>query len=266
MLKQRILTAVVLVPSVLALLFLAPAWVLVLAVVGVVLLAVFEWSRLLGPRVPAWGRWIWFGATAIGLGAILWAEDQGLAMTEALAVAGAAWWLPVLVLILWNPPRLPGWLSPVAGWFTLLPMTPLLLDLHGHGAALVLFLLMIIWGADVGAYFAGHAFGRHRLAPAVSPGKTWEGVVGGLVVSGGLGLAGAWWFGWSPPATVALALVVAAVSVLGDLSESQFKRHAGVKDSGGILPGHGGVLDRIDSLTSGTPWYYLGLHLVAVPA
>jgi phosphatidate cytidylyltransferase len=113
--------------------------------------------------------------------------------------------------------------------------------------------------ADVGAYFAGHALGKTKLAPQVSPGKTWEGVIGGFVVSVLVAYGGSRWLGWPTTPMMLLALGAAAFSVVGDLVESLMKRHSGLKDSGRLFPGHGGLLDRLDSLTAGVPLLVLGL-------
>ena len=120
--------------------------------------------------------------------------------------------------------------------------------------------------ADTGAYFAGHRFGRVKLAPRVSPGKTWEGVIGGMLLALLASLAGAAWFEQPPLAFAAVGLAAAAFSVVGDLTESMLKRSAGVKDSGHLLPGHGGMLDRLDSIAAGAPLFVFGLLLIgAVP-
>ena len=120
-------------------------------------------------------------------------------------------------------------------------------------------LLLIVWSADVGAYAFGRLLGRRKLAPAVSPGKTWEGVTGGLVTAGlAAGLAAAW-VGVPANRLIVLAVATALISVLGDLTQSMFKRNVGLKDSGKLLPGHGGVLDRIDSLTAAVPAFVIGL-------
>jgi phosphatidate cytidylyltransferase len=124
---------------------------------------------------------------------------------------------------------------------------------------LLLYLLVLIAAADVGAYFGGRLFGRHKLAPQVSPGKTWEGFVAGVVAAACVAVAGAIIFDMPFWPWLVLCLLVAVVSVIGDLTESMFKRHVGLKDSGRLLPGHGGLLDRIDSLTAAAPTFLLGL-------
>ena len=120
------------------------------------------------------------------------------------------------------------------------------------------YFFLVIMGADTGAYFTGKALGKHKLVPKISPGKTWEGLIGGLVAAGGFAALATWWFfpelpyQWSIP----LAMVMAAVSVLGDLAESAMKRGSGAKDAANILPGHGGLLDRLDSLLFNAPILY----------
>jgi len=118
--------------------------------------------------------------------------------------------------------------------------------------------LVLAWAADIGAYFAGRNLGRLRLAPWVSPNKTWEGVLGGLFAGSLVALAGTAWFEMPPLGFLSLCVAAVLVSVVGDLVESMFKRQRGMKDSGNLLPGHGGVLDRIDSLTSSVPLLALG--------
>ena len=128
-----------------------------------------------------------------------------------------------------------------------------------RGAQWVLFALCLVWAADIGAYVAGRSFGRVKLAPQVSPGKTWEGVLGGLVLAAWLPCGAARWFAVPALEFVPLCLGVVAFSIVGDLTESLLKRFAGLKDSGTLFPGHGGVMDRIDSLTSAMPVLLLGL-------
>jgi phosphatidate cytidylyltransferase len=128
-----------------------------------------------------------------------------------------------------------------------------------RGPLLVFFLALLVCAADVGAYFAGRRFGRHKLAPRVSPGKTWEGAAGGAVVVALVAWIGALRFDLPVLAMMAFGIGIATVSVIGDLTESMFKRAAALKDSGGILPGHGGMLDRLDSVTAAAPLYALGL-------
>ena len=145
----------------------------------------------------------------------------------------------------------------LAGWLVLVPAGAALAALHARpgGPALVMTLLAVVWAADSGAWLAGRRFGRTRLAPRVSPGKTWEGVAGGLLAGAAAGAAAAWWFPLTSWVLLLAAVLAAGASVVGDLYESLCKRRAGVKDSGRLLPGHGGLLDRIDGLTAAAPVY-----------
>jgi phosphatidate cytidylyltransferase len=126
--------------------------------------------------------------------------------------------------------------------------------------------LIVVMAADVGAYFAGHRFGRTKLAPKVSPGKSWEGVIGGVIASLVVAAIGASLLDWPVVPVMLLAAGAAAFSVVGDLTESLMKRHTGLKDSGRLFPGHGGVLDRFDSLSAGIPVFVLGLIKVGALA
>jgi len=132
------------------------------------------------------------------------------------------------------------------------------------GAQWVLFALVLVWVADIGAYFCGRRFGRVRLAPQVSPAKTWEGVFGAMLLSALVAIAGALWFHLPLGTFLALCLGVVGFSIIGDLTESLLKRYAGVKDSGTLFPGHGGVMDRIDSITGAAPVLFLGLTYLGV--
>jgi phosphatidate cytidylyltransferase len=127
------------------------------------------------------------------------------------------------------------------------------------GPQIVLWLVLLVIAADVGAYAVGRSFGRRKLAPRVSPGKTLEGALGGIAMVALVAWAGAAHFGLPQPAVVAFGCAVGIFSIIGDLTESMFKRAAGLKDSGALLPGHGGLLDRIDSVTAAAPLYALGL-------
>lgn len=271
-LVPRVLAAVALVPLVVAaVLFLpTPAFA---AVFGVfLLLGAREWPRL--ARLEGGARWTFYAA--LGLAVLLlvlsWERQAPWGLSLLLAIP---FWLLATIWVIQaqrdvDPVGAGNMVvRVVAGCLILLPCWSAFVLLHGIDARLVLTLLVLVWVADSGAYFVGRSLGRRRLASRVSPGKSWEGVLGGLVA---VGLV-AWLMLREgvlvvdrPGALIALCVVVAALSVLGDLCESLFKRRAGVKDSGQLIPGHGGVLDRIDSLTIGAPafatgWLVAGLEL-----
>ena len=269
MLRTRILTALVLIPSTLAALFwLSPhGWGAVTLVV--VSIAAVEWANLAGCTRP--GAAAFAGVTFACGFALLFAP--GAFATEAgwpggvlLLACGAAtlFWLlaaPAWLARGWRPT------SPLAlvlaGWLVLLATWIAVVQLQARSPWLLLALMAVVWIADTAAYFAGRAFGRHKLAPAISPGKTWEGVAGAMIATGlyallllhfapesgyGKTQSAAASAGW-----VVLVLALTAVSIVGDLFESLLKRQRGVKDSGRLLPGHGGVLDRIDALLAAMP-------------
>jgi phosphatidate cytidylyltransferase len=262
-LRQRVLTALVLLPAAIAALFLLPplAWGCVSGIV--IVIGAFEWGALAGFDTR-WRGLLAGGLVAAMLVLLPWsdtAEAQLLrdVTTRALCVAAVVFWLVVaLPWMLRGRRETRRGVLLVAAWLALLPAWVAALRLQPAPWQL-LALMATVWIADSAAYFAGRAFGRHKLAPAISPGKTWEGVAGAVVAVVAYAIAlrtasdVAWVATWSIVA-LALALVaVCAISIVGDLFESWLKRVAGVKDSGRLLPGHGGVLDRIDALAPALP-------------
>ena len=147
----------------------------------------------------------------------------------------------------------------VAGMLVLLPLYNALIVLYLASPAVLLGALLIVWAADTGAFAAGKLFGRVKLAPKISPGKTWEGVIGGLLTVAMLAVAGACLFDVRVAVLVPFCLAVACASIVGDLTVSMFKRTSGLKDSGSIFPGHGGILDRVDSVAAAAPLFALGI-------
>ena len=275
MLLTRVITAVALLPLVLGMLFLASPAVWGLFVLVIALISCWEWSRMCH-FTPA-GQASYLVASG-AIGAFLWllylrfvpgnfvaAALTGFIIATLFWLVGAPAWLAQK----WRP-------SPstcaVTGWIVVWPSWLAFVVLRDTSPWILLALTVLVWVADIAAYFAGKRFGRNKLAPAVSPGKTWEGVYGALagVVAYGAILA---WFssthetpltpifddGAAVPVICAM-LALAAVSVVGDLFESWMKRGAGLKDSSSLLPGHGGVLDRIDALTATLPVAALALY------
>lgn len=269
MLKQRIITAVLLIPPVVAAVLWLPTSILGLLLTLAAALAAWEWAALCG--LGSRGRAFFSGLIAVVILAGFYYLP--LPWLAGLIIASLIFWmLGVLAVIvcerggLQRRPASPFmWLI---GFMILVPAWLGLLALHDIGGAYwVLSLFVLIWGADSAAYFSGRRWGRRRLAAHVSPGKTLAGLAGavacGLLL--GLVIAAFWQAGWNLTLGLLLLTVVTVLaSVLGDLIESLFKRLAGVKDSGSLLPGHGGLLDRIDSLTAATPVFVAGLWLFGV--
>src|SRR5579875_354281 len=271
MLKQRVITAVVLAPLLLALIFLASTPVFAALLALIFLLGLWEWTRMAGARGHP------FRALLLAGYGVLFALCWPLVQTRW-------WWTPVLAGLIWWL-LAPWWLMRIefaasrtrnhvilkllAGMLIVVPAWCAVVVLHGdrltpaspHGKWWVLCFALVVVAADTGAYSAGSRWGRHKLAPKISPGKTREGVYGALVCSGAVGLvcgAALHVPAWHLPAMVVLALVTVLFSIEGDLFESLIKRHAGVKDSGALFPGHGGLFDRMDSLVAALPVFVLG--------
>lgn len=262
MLGARIITAIVFGAAITGAILFAPSSVAAV-VLGILWLAgVWEWGGF--ARLPAAGRAGYTALFAALAASLTWLGDDAL---RVLLAAALAWWLVALVLVLRYPRSFSSTFVALAGVVVLLPSWALLVRLHSEGALgaeLAFTLLLIVWAADVGAYAFGRLLGRTKLAPAVSPGKTWEGVSGGLLAGALVGVAAAWLLDLPVGVLIAIAVATAAISVLGDLNVSLFKRNVGLKDSGRLLPGHGGVLDRIDSLTAALPIFALGLELAGL--
>lgn len=265
MLRQRVITALILAPLVLLVIFWLPHAATMGVLALLVVAAAWEWSAFPGFTQRS-ARWVYVGVVLLCIAAA-WSYGVGRHELDTLMYAAIVWWLVALLWIATAPSRVNRATAALAGLLVLVPVWLALVRLHGHanaGPELMLFLLLLVVAADVGAYFAGRRFGRRKLAPRVSPGKTWEGVFGGLTAAGLLAAAGAWWFErwFDVPAGPFVMLCVIAVlaSIVGDLTESLFKRHAGLKDSGNLLPGHGGLLDRVDSITAAAPVFLVGLE------
>lgn len=265
MLRQRILTAVVLGLALLAVILWLPAEAALAVFAVVVLAGAWEWSMF--PRFPVVAtRWMYvFGvALAMALMSFYSRSEQHL---HTLLLVALAWWVLAFFWVSLAPASQSRASVAGSGLLVLVPAWVAISHLYlqpgaglsTRGPQLVLFLLLLVWAADTGAFFAGRRFGRIKLAPHVSPSKTWEGVLGGLAAAVAVAAIGAWWFSLRRVAFLSLCVAVVLISIVGDLTESMFKRYAGLKDSGSVFPGHGGVLDRIDSITAAAPTFLLGL-------
>jgi phosphatidate cytidylyltransferase len=263
MLKQRFITAVVLAISVLfCVLLLSPQLFAVVSLIAFMSIGGWEWARLLGFE-DMQRAWAVIALIVIGLVIHL----TGLAW-YAISV-GVVWWVTILGLLVvyrqnstFYSSR--SWLLALSGVLILVPAWLAITRLQAHDPHLVLYLIFLVATMDTGAYFVGKAVGANKLAPHLSPGKTLEGAKGGLAASLVFAFLGATYFGFTGASWfyfLLLSLLVAALSVAGDLFESLVKREAGQKDSGSILPGHGGVLDRVDGLLAALPVFVLGLSV-----
>lgn len=271
MLKQRVITALILTAIFLSALFGLPAIYFPLFIGAVVLIGAWEWANLAGAG-KAWQRVtyslfiaITLMASACFIGLCNAQTEFNLQAIKSLLIVGCLWWAIALLLVQGYPSSAILWGHPILrllmGILVLVPTWVALVYVRfqPQGAWLVVMIAAIVAAADIGGYFTGRRFGKRKLAPAVSPGKTLEGFVGGFLSNIILALFVAYVSGANYWLLLAIVLPTSLFSVLGDLLESMIKRHAGVKDSGTILPGHGGILDRVDSITAAAPVFALAL-------
>jgi len=268
-LKHRILTALVLIPLVLwGILELPTGWFA--GVFGlVVVLGAWEWARLIG-WIHAGARGGYAAIVAVVMAAAATTVFESPSVLVGVFFVAVSFWLWATRAVL-SYDGSPRGDKPVAvgdlvvGILVLVPAWLGIVYLHSRGPQFVLFMMVLVWTADTAAYFSGRKFGKNKLAPRVSPGKTLEGLYGAVVATGTVATGAALWLGLSAGialAFVSLSMATVLISVVGDLFESMYKRQVGVKDSGTLLPGHGGVLDRIDSMTAAAPAFALGLLLL----
>ena len=274
--KQRIITALILAPLVILGIFKLPLIGFIIALTAITLLGFWEWTQFtesnsrIAALVPA--------VVVTGLSFLFISPDAAslnqLATPHYTVLAlGFAWWIIASGMAITYPKTTNLWqnskaLRHVFGFLTLIPFLWSVIILRAsdisvdpyHGAKLVLYVCFLVWAADSGAYFAGKSMGKRKMAPHVSPNKTIEGLIGGIIAALIVGWLFAGWFDiqfTSPVHMVIITLITVVISVLGDLVESMFKRVSGIKDSSNIIPGHGGILDRIDSLTAAFPVFAL---------
>ena len=260
MLKIRVASGLVLAMVVIAAILYLPTPWLAAFLLLLCLLAAREWAKLAGIVTRA--AWLVYAIAVSGVVAALWvASEDSSWLADAVPIGATVFWILALGVVLTYPRSRIVLLSRptmVAAGVVVLPAAWLALVQTAKaplGPALLIWLLAAAAAADIGAYFAGRRFGRRKLAPRVSPGKTLEGAIGGALAILVWGVVGAVYFGaeQSLPRWLVLVAVLFVASVTGDLFESAFKRARGVKDSGGLLPGHGGVLDRVDSVIAAAP-------------
>jgi phosphatidate cytidylyltransferase len=275
MLKARVLTALVMLPIALLVLFVLPEDAFAVCISLIVLVGAWEWIRLSGLVSQLLTLILLVGFS----GVLYWSYLLPNVYVPMLLGIGCIFWVGAAAMVMMYPKskeQVGGKHVKLGfGLLVLIPAYVAFLYLRRHDAHLLLLALLvtIIWAADVGAYFIGRQFGTAKLAPKVSPGKSWAGLIGGMILALAVGMLGA--FIGEPsdhlispiPWAVFIGIVTVTVlfSVLGDLFESLIKREQGVKDSSSLLPGHGGVLDRIDSLTAASPVFALSVSLTGWP-
>ncbi|MFZ7217525.1 phosphatidate cytidylyltransferase [Avibacterium avium] len=279
MLKQRVISAIILIAIVCAALFLFSPFYFALALGAVATLGIWEWTQFAQVKNKFWRVVV---AGLAGAVLFLWILSEANYLNAGrvfehyagpILLSAVIWWIVALGLVVSYPQSAKFWAKSVLlqAVFAIVTLVPFIvgvlrLRLDGyvanpyHGLMLLFYVFILVWAADSGAYFAGRKFGKHKLAPKVSPGKTWQGVLGGLITAGVLAgifmqIAPQDLFNVPTVPFIALSVATVAISVLGDLTESMFKRESGIKDSSNLIPGHGGILDRIDSLTAAVPFF-----------
>lgn len=278
MTRTRLLAALVMAPVAIAAILLLPTqWMIMLAAV-VFLAGLWEWFEL-AEIEDALARTVLLVAHLALMVAIVWASRSStgptLVLFQLASVIGVIWWL---LALMWlgrykfasDHDTHARMFKLAAGALAVIPAWCALAWIHAsepNGHRWLLTAIGVIWAADTGAYFAGRKFGKHKLAPRVSPNKTIEGLLGGVIAGVVVGVAAAFWLAGAPlaqlPAVALVALVAVLFSVVGDLFESLLKRHAGVKDSGHLIPGHGGILDRLDGVLAALPVFAIGKAVLA---
>ena len=268
-LSRRVVTAVLLVPALVAAVLWSPSAYFVAGAAVLVAAGSWEWAGL--STGSSQGRRVAYVAATIVAMVLFYRFARSPAALLVSCAVGATWWAVALLRVVgaqrgrYAMSPAASWLHGLCGWLVLLPAFSALILLHESGPQgrwWILLLLVFVWSADIGAFFIGRRYGRRRLASRLSPGKSWEGAIGGAAVCLAIGIGVALGAGdtyASPWVFPMLGLGIALISVLGDLTESLAKRQAGVKDSGAFIPGHGGVLDRIDSLCAAAPCFALVL-------
>ena len=263
MLRQRVITALILLALFLSALFFLPSMGWMVLVTVMLMQGTSEWARLAKLSGKAANSYWWL--TLAVMTGIMWLDagytfTQHAAMHLLIYAASALLWLivaPAWLIFGWQV-RQPS-LMMLTGWALLIPTGLAMMDLRAANPWWLLGVMGLVWMADIAAYFTGRKFGRTKLAPSISPGKTREGVIGAMLGAAAYVPLAIWFSGMDAatyrmlPGLTLIAWVWVILAVLGDLFESAIKRQAGVKDSGALLPGHGGLLDRIDALTSTLP-------------
>ncbi|OCG22283.1 MULTISPECIES: phosphatidate cytidylyltransferase [unclassified Gilliamella] len=280
MLIHRILTAIVLIPLVIIVFFWVPLPIFASIMIIIGGLIAWEWAQFL--LITRTASRLMFAVFVAVLFSLLYFMPISMELRSKLYTIifslSIIWWLVALYLVLSYPKTKHYWSNSMVvkllfAFLTLVPFFVSMIELRAinynantcTGAIWLLYVFVLVWATDSGAYFAGRAFGKHKLAPQVSPGKTVEGFIGGVSVAIGISIITYFYnfFNMSFAMFLISSLLAILASVLGDLTESMFKREAGIKDSGHLIPGHGGILDRVDSLTAAVPVFMaFSFHLL----
>ena len=257
MLKQRVFTAIVALSVLAVVMFVVPAIVARIVITLLLLGAAWEWSGFIFSK--EYKRRFVYVLFIAALMAVIFFELPDAVLVDLVLNVALGWWLAALAWMFFFPTPISNPVAWICGALVIVPAWLAIDLLYLKRPELLLFALLIVWVADIGAYFVGKGFGRVKLAPQISPGKTWEGVLGGLSAVMVLAAVGSQALEIDIAVLVPFCLAVAMLSIVGDLTVSMFKRNAGVKDSGSLFPGHGGVLDRIDSVTAAAPLFAVAL-------
>ena len=265
MLKQRVITALILAPILLGAIFLLPNHWFALFLALPLMLGASEWANIMGYEQES-ARLPFVITVGVLLSLCYWVAIKGILLLAMV------WWLVAFFLVRAYPDKVQLWSGKgvlfIIGLAVLVPAWMALVMLQGqeNGPYWVMYVMFLVWGADTGAYFVGRKLGKTKLAPAVSPGKSMAGLWGGVGTTFLIALGVALWTDAAANVGLVLFLLVSMLavfaSVLGDLAESMFKRHRGIKDSSRLLPGHGGILDRIDSVTAAAPVFVGSMYLL----
>ena len=262
MLKQRVVTAIVALSVLAVVMYVVPVIIARIAIALLMLGAAWEWSGFIFSKENK-GRYVYLLFIAI-LMALIFVALPNAGLVDSILKISLGWWFTALAWMFFFPTPIAKPVAWICGALVIVPAWLALDMLYLQGPELLLFALLIVWVADMGAYFVGKGFGRVKLAAQISPGKTWEGVFGGVSAVMVLAAMGSQAFEIEIAVIVPFCLAVAMISIVGDLTVSMFKRHSGVKDSGNLFPGHGGVLDRIDSVTAAAPLFAVAVGWIGM--
>ena len=255
MLRTRIFTAIISLLIFLAVIFVMPPLFLKILITFIILVGAWEWSEFLTYSSKS----LRLSFAAVIFSSILIIEYILPDYTIFILQVACIWWLIAFIWLFFFPTSISNAFRMICGALVLLPLYLALIELYKASTEMLLFALVIVWAADMGAYFVGKQYGRIKLAPKISPKKTWEGVFGGFILVSLIAFTWSYYADLNLMVSLSFCFAIGVLSVVGDLTVSMFKRNSGLKDSGNFFPGHGGVLDRIDSISAAAPFFFLGI-------